>query len=164
MLTTRLKKLASLFPMIPLTLTLACGKSINDPKVSVEPERGTENQEGSSLLLLPLTTQSVTSRFEKFGILRTPSELRVNDGNPQGKTVTAYYNLDRNGVWSVRCLYKGTATNKMKLASCADAEGSDLGSLERLESMSIYVYPDNFIQLSNPAGNLKVEALYNVSW
>lgn len=164
MLNARLKKLASLLPMIPLTLTLACGKKINDPVVTVEPERGTENQEGSSLLVLPLTTQVLTSKFSKFGILKTPSELKVLEGVTQNKTVNAYYNLDRNGVWSVKCVYKGTATNKMRLSNCVDNDGSDLGSLERLQSMSIYIYADNYIQLSNQAGGLKVEAIYNVTW
>lgn len=164
MLNARLKKLASLLPMIPLTLTLSCGKKINDPVVSVEPERGTENQEGSSLLVLTLNTQVLTSRFEKFGVLKTPSELKVIEGSTQNKTVSAYYNLDRNGVWSMKCIYKGTASNRVKLSSCVDAEGGDLGSLERIQAMSIYIYPDNYIQLSNPAGGFKVEALYNVSW
>ncbi len=164
MLNARLKKLASLLPMIPLTLTLSCGKKINDPVVNVEPERGTENQEGSSLLILPLNTQVSTSRFDKFGILKTPSELKVLEGSTQNKTVSAYYNLDRSGVWSVKCVYRGTATNKVKLSHCVDAEGDDLGSLDRIQNMSIYIYPDNYIQLSNPAGGLKVEALYNVSW
>jgi hypothetical protein len=164
MLNARLKKLASLLPMIPLTLTLSCGKKINDPQVSSGPERGTENQQGSSLLVLPLTSQVLTSKFDKFGILKTPSELRVIEGSTQNKTVNAYYNLDRNGVWSVKCIYKGTATNMMKLSHCVDSEGSDLGSQERLQSMSIYIYPDNYIQLTNQAGGLKVEAIYKVTW
>lgn len=164
MLYARLKKLASLLPMIPLTLTLSCGKKINDPKVTVEPERGTENQEGSSLLILPLTSQVLTSKFDKFGVLKTPSELKVLEGSTQNISVNAYYNLDRNGVWSVKCVYKGTATNKMRLSNCVDSDGSDLGSLERLQAMSIYIYPDNYIQLTNQAGGLKLQAIYNVTW
>lgn len=158
------RKLTPLVPIFTLIFSLACGKKLGESSDS-PPQRTVENQEPNTLLILPLQSHYFTYGFEKFGSLNTPSELVVKEGSTTGKTVSAFYNLDRNGVWSIKCHYRGTASGeKMNLSGCVNYKGESLGNVSELLSMSIYIYASHFIQLQNPSGDLKVEAIYQVDW
>lgn len=164
MLKTLNWKLSSLVPLLLLTTTIGCGKKMGE-KSDAQPVSHTENQLPNSLMVLQLKSNSSTYPFEKFGSLNTPSELIIKEGSSTGKTVTIYYNIDQNGVWGIKCAYKGTALgNKMPLSRCWNQDNQDLGTVSELLSMAIYVYPGHYIQLQNPTGGVTVEAIYQVDW
>lgn len=163
MLNTLTRKLGPYLSFAALTLSVGCGKKIEDP--SIAPIVNIENQERNSLLILRLQSAHITYPMKQFASFKMPSELKVNLGITTGRIVTAIYDLDATGAYQVKCTYKGNAAgDRILLTKCVDDMNQDYGSLDRLLDATFYVHPHNYIRLQNANADLDVEALYQVTW